>query len=573
MSYILGLGGPYYHDTSACLVSDTGSIIAFAEEERFTRIKHNRHSRSCSQSTAFCLAKAGLRLEDVGEIAIGWNPSWPERSDSTTDKILIRELLDPCYFQGHTPHKLTIIEHPLAHAASAFYTSGFEESAVLVVDGSGDGAATSIYNGTSSGLELLLQYPFSQSLGWFYETVAEHLGLGDGIISSGKLMGLAAYGCPTYDFDFLRVNQDGSYILDLSRYGLHTKNVKNTDYINLNYYYRLKRAYSLAFTKMGIPPYHRNITFNNTSGRMIANAGFNQNHANFAASAQNILEECLLQLASTALSKTGNSRLCVAGGVGLNCSANGALYRLSGAKQLFVQPVAADAGCAIGAALECALRAGNFFIPSKPFVSTALGPTFTDVDIQHTLDSFKVDYSFHDDNIASIVAKKIQSGSIIGWFQGPCEGGPRALGHRSILADPRNTANRDRINCDIKHREMWRPLAPSILASAMEDYVVSHGPSEFMIVKYKATELACSKIPATVHIDGSLRPQSVYENENPRYFKLLQAFNNETGVPVLLNTSFNRNNEPNVCTPTDAIRTFYSTPLDALAIGSFLIIK
>ncbi len=571
MGYVLGLGGPYHHDSSACLADDTGAILAFVEEERFTRRKHNKDSRSCAQSAAYCLAKAGIRLEDVGEIVVAWNPGWPERAGHITDRELIRELLAPGYFNGYTPRSLTIVDHHLAHAASAFYLSGFADSVVLVADGSGDGVSTTVYHGTAAGLKVLRQYPFTQSLGWFYETVAEHLGLGDWT-SSGKLMGLAAYGQPRHELKFLRTSHDDGYLLDLSRYGLPAVD-ETANYTNFTYYNRLKRAYSSAFTDLGVPAHHRPATYDLATGRMIADSGFTPDQADLAASAQHALERCLLQLAKGALTQTRSTRLCVAGGVGLNCSANGVLRQRSGAKALFVPPTPGDAGCAIGAALECLRRAGRLSVPYTPMITTALGPAFTDDQIRETLDRTQIPYSYHGDDIVDPIAHALAAGSIVGWFQGPTEAGPRALGHRSILADPRTIATRDRINRDIKRREMWRPLAPSILAEAAEKLIAEPGPADFMVISYPATDHARATIPATVHVDGSMRPQIVQEATNPRYARLLGAFEAETGVPALLNTSFNHEAEPVVCTPTDALRTFFTTELDALALGGFLITK
>ncbi|MGH3624626.1 MAG: carbamoyltransferase family protein, partial [Sciscionella sp.] len=542
------------------------------EEERFTRRKHNKDSRSAANAAAYCLGHAGIRLDEVNEIAVAWNPHWPSSADHITDIDLIRELLDPAYFGGHTPARLTIIEHHLAHAASAFYLSGFPDAAVLAVDGSGDGVSTSLYHGTETGLRLVQQFPFTQSLGWFYETVAEHLGLGDWT-SSGKLMGLAAYGQPTYDLDFLRVGHDDGYLLDLSRYGLPPELDASGDYLNLAYYRRLKHAYASAFTDLGVPAHRRDRRYDRAAGRMVADGAFTPAQANLATSAQRALERCLVYLARSALAETGNTRLCVAGGVGLNCSANGVLHRSSGASDLFVQPAAGDAGCAVGAALECLRRAGHLAIPGPPMVSAALGPSFDDDTIRDTLDSYQLSHTYHGENIAAPVAQAIAAGSVVGWFQGPAECGPRALGHRSILAAPRTPATRDHINREIKRREMWRPLAPSILDTALKDFVDEPGPADFMIVAYPATDHAQAAIPATVHVDGSLRPQAVNDITNPRFAQLLRAVGTETGTPVVLNTSFNTDTGPMVCTPTDALRTYFSTPLDALAIGGFLLTK
>ena len=572
MGYVLGLGGPYYHDASACLVDHHGAIVAFVEEERLTRRKHNKNSRSCSQSAAFCLAAAGIGLQDVSEIAVAWNPQWPVPADYVTNGDLIGELLNPEFFPGGLPSRLTIIEHHLAHAASAFYLSGFSESAVMVVDGAGDGASTSLYHGASSGLKLLRKYPYTQSLGWFYETVAEHIGLGDWT-STGKLMGLAGYGQPTYDFDFLRADGDDGYVLDLARYGLSATLDMSEANDHLPYYRQLKRAYGAAFADLGVAARRPARRYDLATGRTPVVTEFSPEQINLASSAQFTLEQCQLELARAAMNETGSSRLCVAGGVGLNCSSNGFLFRNSGAADMFIQPVAGDAGCAIGAALECVRRAGNLAIPGAPMSSAAWGPTFTDADIAAILKSLQIGHTYYGDAICGRVARALAGGGVVGWFQGPAEAGPRALGRRSILADPRSAATRDRINRDIKRREMWRPLAPSILYEAAPKFMGHSRMAEFMIVAHRATDEAAAAIPATVHVDGSLRPQTVRESVDPRYAELIRKFDAETGVPAVLNTSFNHEAEPIVCTPIDALRTFFSTPMDALALGGFLIVK
>jgi carbamoyltransferase len=259
--------------------------------------------------------------------------------------------------------------------------------------------------------------------------------------------------------------------------------------------------------------------------------------------------------------------------VGFNCAANGVLFRQSGAEELFVQPVSGDAGCAIGAALEAVRRKGRLPIPSERLRSTAFGPSFSDAQVAAALDRAKISYEHVGARITDVAARAIASGAIIGWFQGPCEGGPRALGNRSILADPRSVAQRDRVNGDVKRRETWRPLAPSIASHARDDFLVGSAPVDFMNVACAATPHAKATIPATVHVDGSVRPQLVTDAANPLFAELLRRFEHETGVPALLNTSFNQRDEPIVCAPIDAIRTFYSTPLDALAMGGFFVAK
>jgi len=570
MALILGLGGAYKHDSSACLVRD-GRIVAFAEEERFGRVKHNRGSRSCSLSAAWCLSRAGVRLPDVEAVVIAFNPHWPDPAhDSVDDPDLIAAYLDPRHFGGHRPQRLEIVEHHLAHAASAFYCSGFDEAAVLVVDGYGDGVTTSIGHGGPRGITFTRQYPYDQSLGWFYEAVTRHIGLGD-FTSAGKTMGLAGYGEPRYDLEFLRTTADG-YEIDLTRHGPRTA---LTDGRGLaEFYHHYLRTCSAALTGLAGPAHRVDQHYDPAAGRMTGTPGFTRGQADLAASAQLALERSLSALARQALAGSPSRRLCVAGGVGLNCSANGMLWRTAGATDMFVQPAAGDAGCAIGAALEHARRIGDQPDARTRLTCAGLGPGFDDTAIQDTLNTYGITATEYGDDITSPVAKHLAAGRTVGWFQNGMEGGPRALGHRSILADPRTTASRDQINSVVKRREMWRPLAPSMLADAAGEYVDGLvGPADFMIVAYRASAAAHSRIPATVHVDGTLRPQLVDPANHPRYARLIADFAAETGVPVLLNTSFNHEAEPIVCTPTDALRTFFAGPLDVLALGGHLVSK
>lgn len=554
MRYVLGLGGPYHHDASACLVAD-GQVLAFAEEERFSRIKHHRHSRSAAAAAAWCLRHAGIGWRDIDEVAVAWNPYWPTPAESITDTDLISELLGPAP-GSHRPRQLTIIGHHRAHAASAFYPAGVTDAAVLVVDGSGDGIATSIHHGTRTGLHTVREFPFTQSLGWFYQFATEHAGLGDWT-NAGKLMGLAAYGRPIIDLDFLRPTDDG-YHLDLTRYGMPPQTDHTNAYRDLTYYRQLRSTYHEAFTAAGIPAQPP--------------TGDHAHHgiaADLAASAQLLLQQCLSSLASTALADTGAKALCIAGGVALNCTANGILARTPGVKQFFAQPAAGDAGCAIGAALELAQRRGEHAIPGPRQTHALLGPAHNNHTIEAALHALGADYTTPAD-IATTAAHLLADGKVIGWHHGRSETGPRALGARSILADPRTIATRDRINREIKRREPWRPLAPSMLDPA--PWTTSpNAPAEFMIVAHHATPEAQQQIPAVVHIDGTLRPQRVDPALQPAYARLLQAFEAETGIGVVLNTSFNGPGEPIVESPVDALSTAVRLGLDALVIGDYLI--
>ncbi|MEW1739295.1 carbamoyltransferase C-terminal domain-containing protein [Nocardia beijingensis] len=554
MGYVLGVGGPYHHDASACLVAD-GQPIAFAEEERFSRIKHHRDSRSAAAAAAWCLQQAGLRWGDVDEVAVAWNPYWPRPADHITDPELIAELLGPLAGSGG-PRRLTIVGHHLAHAASAFYPAGVADAAVIVVDGSGDGVSTSIHHGTRTGLRTIRALPFTQSLGWFYQFATEHAGLGDWT-NAGKLMGLAAYGRPRFDLNFLQPTRSG-YHLDLTGYGLASEADETARYSDFSYYRDLRCAYGKAFTDAGIPAQP---AAGHDAHRGVA--------ADLAASTQLLLQRCLISVVAAALEETGATAVCLAGGVALNCTTNGILARTPDIETLFVQPAASDAGCALGAALECAHRRGELAVPGPRQTHALLGPAFDNHAIETALHATGAAYTTPPD-IATAAARLLADGKVIGWHQGRSEAGPRALGARSILADPRTTTTRDRINLEVKRREYWRPLAPSMFDLAPWT-TTPNGPAEFMIVAHDATPDAQQEIPGVVHVDGTLRPQRVDPDLQPEYARLLHAVEAETGIAVVLNTSFNGPGEPIVNSPADALRSGAQLGLDAIVIGDYLI--
>ncbi|MBF6137777.1 hypothetical protein IU501_32930 [Nocardia otitidiscaviarum] len=556
MGYVLGLGGPYHHDAAACLVGD-GQVLVFAEEERFSRIKHHRDSRSAAQSAAWCLHQAGISWSDVDEVAVAWNPHWPNRIEHIDDEELIAELLGPVARAAGAPRRLTVIGHHLAHAASAFYPAGVTDAAVLVVDGSGDGISTSIHHGGTAGLRSLREVPYTQSLGWLYQNATAHIGLGNWT-NAGKLMGLAAYGQPRFHLPFLHVTDDG-YHLDLSRYGLppYLGIEQASRYTDFSYYRELKSAYTKAFNDAGIP------------ARAPGAHQLDSVAVDLAASVQSALQQAMLALATAALKLTGATTLCLAGGVALNCTSNGTLARMPGIAELFVQPAASDAGCALGAALECARRRGDFTVPGPRQQHTLLGPDHTNAEVETALATVGARYSTPAD-IAAAAARRIAAGQVIGWFCGRAEAGPRALGARSILADPRSTALRDRINRDVKRREMWRPLAPSMLDLAPWT-TTPHAPAEFMIVAHDATDTARQHLPGVVHVDGTLRPQRVDPRSQPVYARLLHEVAGETGHPVVLNTSFNGPGEPIVGSPADALASAARLGLDAVVLGDYLV--
>jgi carbamoyltransferase len=557
MGAFLGIGGPYHHDASACVVDGEGQILAFAEEERFTRVKSNRNSRSAGLAASWCLEQAGISVHDLEAVAIAFNPSWPKAADTSVDPDLIEELLPPRHVGGRVA-EVHIVDHHLAHAASSFYASGFEESAVMVVDGSGDGYSTTFWRGTGASLTLIRSLGYQDSLGWFFESVTEYLGLGD-FSNAGKLMGLAAYGTPRFELPFLdRRPGDGSpYRLSLGG------DWSDEGYVNLADYRRIKRDIKAHLSKTGVPG----------CGKL--GDHFLPAHADLAASAQSALSEALVTAARFAMDAANCVNLCVAGGVGFNCSANGEIWRKAQPRQFFVQPVAGDAGCSLGAALALRQRLS----PGGQHRSTVLpaglacGPSYSDASIYGFLREMGVPHLELGDEVVPAAADRMVEGYAVAWFQGPAEVGPRSLGHRSIVANAGIPELREVLNSKVKRREAWRPFAPSILRSERSRLVEQDGPDQFMVVAHHASEQARLEIPAAIHVDGSIRPQVVDDIDDHRFARLLRAVRDLTGTGAVLNTSFNDEREPIVLSPRDAVRTFYGSSLEVMALGGALLEK
>jgi carbamoyltransferase len=563
MTYVLGLSGGYFHDSSACLVRD-GVLLAYSEEERWSRRKQNRDSRTCSCSVLSCLEQAKIDPADIHKIAISWNPAFPNHIDSTSDASLRQEILSGLPFLADLPVEFTVIDHHLSHAASSFYSSGFEDAVVLVIDGSGDGVSTTLWKANQSkGLQSIRTLDFRHSLGWFYETATEYVGFNDWS-SAGKFMGLASYGTPADEFnDIISLSSEGYELkYDLS--------ATNNDYASLDYYWRLKKYLFTYFEKRGVTRALQKKRYLQDKGLWENQTEFNQVHKDFAASVQNTLQRCIASLVEHAVKTTGLKRICLAGGVALNCAANGFLCERFPDLEIFICPFANDSGCSVGAAMEVSRQVGRF-APTR-LHDAGIGPEFSDDTIAMALNRAGLRY-WQDSDFPKYVAGCIADGKIVGWFQGRAEAGPRALGHRSILGDPRKVGIRDRVNRDVKTRELWRPLCPSIIEEQITTFSDSRCVDDFMLIAQKASSAARQLIPGVVHVDGTMRCQRVRKSTNPAYYSLLTALESENGVPVVLNTSFNAANEPIVGTPLDAIRTFISTDLDVLSIGSFIVSK
>jgi carbamoyltransferase len=571
--YTLGINAAF-HDSSACIVKD-GRLLAAVEEERFTHIKHGKRPVPFStyelpfHAIDYCLQVAGLHLKDTDHIAYSFDPyillgdkyrqqpvislpmepseqSSSEEWTSVWDPLFLssivnapRQLADgwPHHLQkrflgaGLQKEKWHFVDHHLSHAASAFHVSPFKEAAVLTLDGRGEKATTSYYVGSGTDLTCLQQVNMPHSLGLLYERVTSHLGF---LHSSDeyKVMALASYGKPVFLDAFrsiIHVSDNGTYTID-----------------------------AIDLTQI-LGPVRRK------------GEDFTQHHFNIAHSLQAALQETVLRLVQWLHRETQQQDLCLAGGVALNCVLNAYLRDHGPCKNIWVQPAAGDAGTSLGAALwiDSKLRphaAREFYMTNVYW-----GPEYTDDTIESFLKWTKIPYKKLRD-VATETASLLAQNKIIGWYQGRMEFGPRALGSRSILASPIQASMQARLN-EVKDREDFRPVAPVVLEEDAPDWFEGADSSPFMLFVYNVKADKAEQIPAVRHVDGTARIQTINREQHPMYHDLLQAFKKLTGVPVLVNTSFNTLGKPIVCTPRDAIECFWSSPFDALVIGSFLLEK
>ena len=580
----------YYHDAAACLLRD-GRIVAAAEEERFTRKKHD--SGFPNRAIEFALRQGGIEAKDVDVVGFYDKPVLKfSRILETFLSVAPRGLTSWMHFgpiwmreklwiESHVRKglpgykgKILFAEHHESHAASAFYASPFERAAVLTLDGVGEWATSSFGVGEGHDLRITKEIRFPHSLGLLYSAITYYLGFR---VNSGeyKVMGLAPYGEPKY-VDLLLENvidlrADGSFRLNLDYFGY------------------------LTGLRMTTPKLDELLG----RTRRKPESELEQFHMDVARSVQVVTEEAMLRMARFAHAESGGSpNLCLAGGVALNCVGNGRILREGPFENVWVQPAAGDAGGALGVALALWHRyLGNERVPPGPggdgMLGSYLGPEFGDDEIAAVLDAAGAPYDVLEwDALPERVATLIDDGNVIGWFQGRMEYGPRALGARSILADPRDVAMQSRVNLKIKYRESFRPFAPAVLEERAHDWFDLRTKSPYMVLvdqvaAAKRTEVevgdegvgldrlrvARSQIPAVTHVDGSARVQTVSADTNPRFHELLTAFENRTGCPVLINTSFNVRGEPIVCTPQDALECFRGTEMDVLVLGRHVLLK
>ncbi len=568
--YTLGINAAF-HDCSACLVED-GVVIAAAEEERFTRVKHGKRPLPFTvwqlpfHAIASCLRSAGISMREMSHVAYAYDPALQlgaladaasialplepsaQPSDwlSPWDPLALSYVVNaPRQLNSGAPHHLApwfgaaeggpayrwhFVEHHLAHEASAFLAAPFDECAVLVMDGRGEQACTSYGAWRGRRYQRIGQVDHPHSLGLLYEDITSHLGF---LRSSDeyKVMALASFGTPRYAAQFNEVLQ-----------------------------YRGEGRYEVLpadWTALLGPPRK-------------PGAALEVQHADIARSLQLVVEDTVLRIAAWLKERSGMRELAMAGGVALNCVMNARLRAEGPFDAIWVQPAAGDAGTALGAALwvDAGQRADA---PRWRMQHAFLGPEYPDQEIEALLREAKLAYRRPPDIVAE-TAQLLAQNKVVGWFQGRMEFGPRALGARSILASPIDPSMQERLN-QIKDREDFRPVAPVVLEEAAADWFVGAGSSPFMLFVYRVRPDKADRIPAVRHVDGTARIQTVNRGQHPAYYDLVRAFGRLTGVPVLVNTSFNTRGEPIVCTPRDALESFCTTALDVLAIGPFLLEK
>lgn len=579
MTYILGVNG-YHGDSSACLVAD-GNLIAAAEEERFRRIKH--WAGFPSEAIRYCLKEAGIGLEDLDHVAINQDSKanlWRkigftlakrpdlgmilDRIKNKKERANVGEELARVFPGAHYGGKVHEVEHHLAHLGSAFLVSPFKDAIAVSVDGFGDFASAAW--GVGSGKDVVVESKvyFPHSLGIFYQAMTQYLGFphyGD----EYKVMGLAPYGKPMVMNEMRKlvgIKTDGSFELDLKYFRHHREKIEyewenGEPVVGTLYSPKLEELFGPARRK---------------------DDELTTRHLDIARSVQAMYEEAFFSLLNRLYDRHKLDRLVLAGGCAMNSVANGKVYLNTPFRSLYVQAAAGDAGGAIGAAFVVwhqLSRENRSFVMDQAY----WGPAFSDQQIEKLIEARRGDLNAQgcrverqgdEDQLCRIAAQAVADGLVLGWFQGRMEWGPRALGNRSIVCDPRREDMKDILNLKIKRRESFRPFAPSILRGAVAEWFETDDDVPFMTQVYQIRSGKRSVIPAVTHVDGSGRLQTVCRKTNPRYYRLIEAFNSITGVPMVLNTSFNEN-EPVVCSPAEALDCFLRTKMDVLVMGSWYV--
>lgn len=563
---VLGINN--MHDASCALVID-GQIIAAAEEERFSRVKHT--SGFPIQAMHYCLEAAGLRADDVDMVVAAWRP-WVLRVRATLalksvlasprtflakasrgvrqmghewkELFTLKRLLEQ--YLGGGRYSVRYLDHHLSHAASAFLCSPFDEAAILTVDGAGEEDTTVLWHGNGRKIRKLDAIRLPHSLGQLYSAVTAFLGF-KVQEDEYKVMGLAAMGSPTY----------APYLLD-NVLALRTDGGFWVKPYFLDYHLARLGRFSPEVVKLFGPP-------------RLKDEKIGERHADVAASVQYVLEQALFNLLRRLHERTRTPRLGLAGGVALNCTANGKIFTHTPFEQVFIQPAAGDNGTSLGAALYWS-NSGPDRV-TRSLQHAYWGPSYNRDRTETALRAAGLSYTeLSEDALVDRVAHLLAEGNVVGWFQGRMEWGPRALGARSLLADPRRVDMKEKINRIIKKREPFRPFAPSVLEERAAEFFEGYQPSPFMLFTFPVKPSQRARIPAVTHTDGTARPQGVTEEACPRYYRLIQKFGELSGVPLLLNTSFNVQ-EPIVCSPEDALSTFQACEMNYLILDDFIVTK
>jgi carbamoyltransferase len=589
---ILGISC-YYHDAAAAVLRD-GQLLAAAEEERFSRVKHDFEFPK--NAIQFCLEAAGIRGQDLDYVVFFEKPfrkldrilatvletypkSWKVFRESMItwmlDKLWVASTIESAL--GVPREKVLYSDHHLSHAASAFLCSPFEESAIMTVDGVGEWVTATCGTGRGSHICLNKQMDFPHSIGLLYSAFTSFLGFE---VNEGeyKVMGMAPYGMPRYVdevWKLVQANEDGSFSLNMDYFCFHHSTDKTFNGRFSELFGEPRPAKLQFFTEAtGFPKY-----FGDPPSNYGELCKINQHYADVAASIQKVTEDLLVNMARRLQQETGMKSLCIAGGVGLNSVANTRMLREAGFERIFVQPAAGDGGGALGAALwayNTLLGKPRSFRMDHGYWGKEYGPA----KVSDFLNRQGIPHRMieNETDLLDTVVDKLIDGKVVGWYQGRFEWGPRALGNRSIIADPRNPEMKDIVNAKIKFREPYRPFAPSVLAECAEKYfelpkATEHYPARYMLYVVPVKECCQATLPAITHVDGTGRLQTVFRDQSPRYYGLIERFGQATGVPVILNTSFNLKGEPIVTTPANAFNTFAKSEMDCLVLGNSLVDK
>ena len=545
------------HDSSAALIIN-GEIVAVGEQERFSRHKRAKNEAPID-AIRFCLEYGKVNLDEIDVIALGSSQKLLDEWHGLTDEEIKHrvQLDDPNrlfpkqIFKYRQLPRMVSIQHHLAHAASAYYLSGFQDSAILVVDNRGERTSTTLFYGVDGEIQFIEEYPVTESIGLYYRTAAQYADLCGEYKNVGKLMGLAPYGKPIEPTPLQVLDDKVTFdqLEDISYMRGIEIPVKRTEQL-LNYYQKNCYPYTIGLSADVM------------------------SYSNFAASIQKSVEDALIKYCEILKEKTKSNNLSIAGGVGLNCSANGAIARSNIFQNIFIQPVSGDAGVSIGAGLQVWYNEQpKRFFYNRKLQHVYYGEEFNNEEIIETVNKYHLHYNcLSDVEIAKKTAILLSKYKVVGWFQKRSEMGPRALGARSIIGNPTKRETLVKIN-RIKEREVWRPLAPSILEEKFFDYFVGPQPSRFMLIATQVHNYRHKEVPAIVHIDGTARPQIVNKETNAIYWNMINEFYSLTGVPLVVNTSFNLADEPIVNTPENAIEDYLKSDLDALVMNNIILIK